>query len=169
MISTVHCAGSDTSGCAPVATVPVGAAPRAVGIVDPTDSVFVGNRNDLTVSVFDGSTCNGNEHVGLSPGSATGICWSAPFPTLLVTTGTILSAARWCSIRANTRSTCPCRAIPICQVDTNQCRAGHVDNCHVKIMKQRAGGLLVTAALDDATGTVYVVNDHDGSVSVFPQ
>jgi DNA-binding beta-propeller fold protein YncE len=61
VISTVHCAGSDTSGCAPVATVPVGAAPRAVGIVDPTDSVFVGNRNDLTVSVFDGSTCNGND------------------------------------------------------------------------------------------------------------
>ena len=74
VISTVHCAGSDTSGCAPVATVPVGAAPRSVGIVDPTDSVFVGNRDDLTVSVFDGSTCNGNDTSGCPTNSATGIC-----------------------------------------------------------------------------------------------
>ena len=169
VISTVHCAGSDTSGCAPVATVPVGAAPRSVGIVDPTDSVFVGNRDDLTVSVFDGSTCNGNDTSGC-PQTAPPAFVVGAFPDTAGNNGTNINGRALVFDSSKHTLYIP---VPgdsdLAKVNTIQCRAGHVDNCHVKIMKQRAGGLSLTAALDDATGTVYVVNDHDGSVSVFPR
>ena len=47
-------------------------------------------------------------------------------------------------------------------------RAGHADACHVKIAKERAGGFPVTAVVGESTATVYVVNDTDGKVSLFP-
>jgi hypothetical protein len=53
-------------------------------------------------------------------------------------------------------------------LDGHACRAGHADACHVKIAKERAGGFPVTAAVDESTATVYVVNDDDGTVSLFP-
>jgi YVTN family beta-propeller protein len=183
VISTVHCAGGDTSGCSPVATVPVGAAPRAIAISNATnggsmgsarslvatpESVYVGNRDDLTVSVFDGSTCNGTDTSG---------CPQIPPPAFLVgafpdTAGNdpnIFGRAIVFDSRKHTLYMPLPGDADVATVDTNQCRAGQVNNCNVKIMKQRAGGFAFTAALDDATNTVYVVNFDDGSVSIFPK
>ena len=54
-------------------------------------------------------------------------------------------------------------------LDGNACRAGHVNDCHVKIVNKRMGGQPVTATVDPWTDTVYVANVTDGTVSLFPQ
>ena len=53
-------------------------------------------------------------------------------------------------------------------LDGHACRASHAAACHVKIAKESAGGFPVTAVVDESTATVYVVNDTDGTVSLFP-
>jgi Uncharacterized conserved protein len=59
------CNGTNTSGCGQTpAIISVGAAPRAVGVDAGTNTVFVGNSDDMTVSVIDGSTCNGTNTSG---------------------------------------------------------------------------------------------------------
>ena len=65
VINTLHCNAHDSSGCGQTpATIAVGAGPRSVGIVFATNTVLIGNRDDLTVSVIDGSTCNGGDMSG---------------------------------------------------------------------------------------------------------
>jgi hypothetical protein len=56
----------------------------------------------------------------------------------------------------------------VAMLDGNACRAGHVNDCHVKIVKQRMGGFPVTATVDEGSETVYVANFADGTVSLFP-
>ena len=168
VISTVHCTGSDTSGCRPAATVPVGAGPRSVGIVAATNTVFIGNRNDLTVSLFNGSTCNGSEH---DP-----VVRQTPPPAVLVgafpDTGGNGNNINGRTIAIDQQKQLIFVPIAgdsdVAVLDGHSCRAGHADACHVKIAKKRAGGFPVTAAVDESTATVYVVNDDDGTVSVFP-
>ena len=166
VISTVHCTGSDTSGCTPVATVPVGAGPRSVGIVAATNTVFIGNQIDLTVSLFNGSTCNGTNTSG---------CPQTPPPAVLV--GAFPDTGGNGNINGRTIAIDQQKQLifvpivgdsDVAVLDGHACRAGHADACHVKIAKERAGGFPVTAAVDESTATVYVVNDDDGTVSIFP-
>ena len=45
--------------------------------------------------------------------------------------------------------------------------AAHPKDCNVQIVPKRMGGFSVFAALDELSSTVYVVNDDDGTVSLF--
>ena len=166
VINTLHCNAHDSSGCEQTpATIPVGAGPRSVGIVFATNTVFVGNRDDLTVSVIDGSTCNGGDTTG---------CGQKP-PAVLVgafpDTGGNGNNVNGRTIAIDQQK--QLIFVPIAGdsdlavLDGHACRAGHADACHVKIAKKRAGGFPVTAAVDESTATVYVVNG-DGTVSLFP-
>ena len=166
VINGIHCNSSDTSGCTPVATVPVGAAPRAVGIVLDKNTVFVGNRDDLTVSVIDGSTCNGTQTSG---------CPQVPPPAVLV--GAFPSTAgNGSNILGRSIAVDQDKDIvyipniadsDVATLDATVCRVGHLDACHVKIVKERMGGFSVMATVDPLTQTVYVANDTDGTVSLF--
>ncbi len=53
-------------------------------------------------------------------------------------------------------------------LDGNTCTASHPQDCHVRIVPQRMGGFSVFATVDESSGTVYVANDDDGTVSFFP-
>jgi DNA-binding beta-propeller fold protein YncE len=162
------CNGSNTSGCATatVATVPVGNAPRSIGVVTATNTLFVGNSDDLTVSVIDGSSCNGTTTFG---------CPQIPPPTVLV--GAFPASASFGdnilgrSIAVDQKKQIVFIPVvgddDIAELDGHACRAGHLDACHVKIVNQRMGGFAVTAAIDDSSGTVYVGNDNDSTVSLF--
>ena len=136
-----------------------------MGIVLDRNTVFVGNRNDLTVSVIDGATCNGTNTSG---------CPQTPPPAVLVgafpdTGGNNNVLGRSIAVDQHKHIV----FIPVAgdsdvaTLDGNACRAGHVNDCHVKIVKQRMGGFPVTAEVDNATDTVYVANHADGTVSVF--
>jgi DNA-binding beta-propeller fold protein YncE len=167
VINTLHCNAHDSSGCGQTpATIAVGDGPRSVGIVFATNTVFVGNRNDLTVSVIDGSTCNGGDTTG---------CGQTP-PAVLV--GAFPdTGGNGVNINGRTIAIDQQKQLifvpivgdsDVAVLDGHACRAGHADACHVKIAKERAGGFPVTAAVDESTATVYVVNDDDGTVSLFP-
>jgi DNA-binding beta-propeller fold protein YncE len=154
------------SGCTPVATVPAGAAPRAIGVLLDRNTVFVGNRDDLTVSVFDGATCNGTNTSG---------CPQVPPPAVLVgafpDTGGNGNNFLGRSIAIDQRSHLVFVPVigdsDVATLDATVCRVGHLDACHVKIVKERMGGYSVMATVDPLTQTVYVANDTDGTVSLF--
>ena len=150
-----------------VATFPAGAAPRAVGIVFDRNTVFIGNRDDLTVSVFDSSRCNGSNTSGC-PQVPPPAFVAGAFPDTGGNGNNLFGRAFVVDSRKHTLYFPVAGDSDLAEVDTNPCRAGHVNDCHVKIEHDRAGGFALTAALDDATDTVYVVNDGDGTVSLFP-
>jgi YVTN family beta-propeller protein len=159
------CNSHNITGCVPVATIPAGAGPRSVGIVTATNTVFVGNRDDLTVSVIDAARCNG---------ANTSTCGETP-PAILV--GAFPNATfNGANILGRSIVVDPKKRIvfipvvgdsDIATLNAHACRAGHLDACHVKIVNQRMGGFAVTAAIDDSSGTVYVGNDNDSTVSLF--
>ena len=167
VIDTLHCNATDSSGCGQTpATIAVGAGPRSVGIVFATNTVFVGNRDDLTVSVIDGSTCNGGDTTG---------CGQTPPAVLLgAFPGTGGNGNNILGRSIAIDATKHIIYIPnigdsdVATLDADTCRAGHVNDCHVKIVQKRMGGFPVAATVDEASETVYVANDDDGTVSLFP-
>jgi DNA-binding beta-propeller fold protein YncE len=51
-------------------------------------------------------------------------------------------------------------------LDGDHCRADHLNNCKPKISSPRTGGTPNTAAVDSSTGTVYVANLQESTVSL---
>jgi YVTN family beta-propeller protein len=60
VIKSAACNATITAGClkSVVATLPVGSNPQYLAVDQATDTVYVPNENDNTVSVIDGKTCN---------------------------------------------------------------------------------------------------------------
>ena len=59
VIDARHCQAADVSRCSgPWPTITVGNLPSAIAIDQRTDTVYVTNAGDNTVSVFNGATCN---------------------------------------------------------------------------------------------------------------
>jgi DNA-binding beta-propeller fold protein YncE len=135
--------------------------------VSAKNTVFVGNRDDLTVSVIDGSTCNGTNISG---------CPQLPPPAVVVGAfpgsagnGNNVLGRRIAVDQANHIAYVPVIGdSDVAALDANACCAGHVNDCHVKIVHQRVGGFPIDATVDESSGTVYVSNDNDGTVSLFP-
>jgi YVTN family beta-propeller protein len=151
-----------------VATFPVGNGPRSVGIVFDRGTVFVGNRDDLTVSVIDGATCNGFNTSGC-PQSAPPTVLVGAFPASAGNGGTNILGRNIVVDQLRHVAYIP---VPgdndVAELNTNACRAGHINDCHVNIASTRMGGFPVMATVDPLTDTVYVANDADGTVSLFP-
>ncbi len=165
VFSALHCNATDSSGCGQTpATIPVGSEPRSVGIVFDTNTVFVGNRNDLTVSVIDGSTCNGTHTSGC--GQTPPAVLVGAFPGTAGNGNNLLG--RGIAIKDHIIYIPNLGDSDVATLDGNTCRAGHLDGCDVKIVQERMGGFPEVATVDEASGTVYVANDNDGTVSVFP-
>jgi len=52
-------------------------------------------------------------------------------------------------------------------IDGSTCYGSHPSGCQAKVVPLRMGGFTNAAAIDEASGTVYVANDTDGTVSLF--
>src|SRR5262249_22171137 len=123
---------------------------KHAGLVAMSDSVYVGNRDDLTVSVFDGSTCNGTDTSGC-PQTPPEAFLVGAFPDTAGNDPNIFGRGFITDTAKHTLYMPLPADSDLAAVDTNQCRAGHVENCHVKIAKQRAGGFAFTGAFDAMT------------------
>jgi DNA-binding beta-propeller fold protein YncE len=170
--NTLYVANTDDStvsvisGKIPIATVSVGNGPRSIGFVLDKNTIFVGNRSDLTVSVIDGSTCNAANTTG---------CSRIP-PAILVGqfpkaagTGNYFNGRRIVVDQHNDAVFIPTVGdSDVAMLDGSVCTAAHPKDCNVQIVPKRMGGFSVFATLDELSGTVYVVNDDDGTVSLFP-
>lgn len=167
VIDQSHCNAGNISGCTPVATFPVGAGPRAVGLVLDTNAVFVGNRDDLTVSVINGATCNATNTSGCPQVAPPAVLVGA-FPSTGGTGNNILG--RWIAVDQTTHKVfVPLPAdSDVAVLDGSTCRPNNPNGCKPEIVRRRMGGFPITAEVDESSGTVYVANNDDGTVSVFP-
>jgi DNA-binding beta-propeller fold protein YncE len=165
VISTSHCNGGDSSGCTPVATVPVGAAPRAVGIDAGTNTVFVGNRDDVTVSVIDGATCNGTNTWG---------CGQTPFAVPVAAFPNAAGNDLYIFGRGIAIDPASHKVFmpvvgdsDVVVIDGRACRGGNTNGCQAKVVPLRMGGFPVFLTVDESSGTVYVTDNDNKTVSIF--
>jgi YVTN family beta-propeller protein len=72
VIDSRHCNAHDVSHCrGPWPTITVGNLPSTIAIDQSTDTVYVTNAGDNTVSVFNGATCNARDTAGCGQTAAT--------------------------------------------------------------------------------------------------
>ena len=160
------CNGTNTSGCGQTpAIISVGAAPRAVGVDAGTNTVFVGNRADMTVSVIDGSTCNGTNTSG---------CGQTPFALPVAAFPNAAGNDRYIfgrGVAIDPASHNVFMAVvgdsDVVVINGRACRGGNTTGCQAKVVPLRMGGFPVALTVDESSGTVYVSNNADGTVSLF--
>jgi DNA-binding beta-propeller fold protein YncE len=165
VISSSHCNGGDSSGCTPVATVPVGAGPRAVGVDAGTNTVFVGNENDVTVSVIDGSTCNGTNTSGC--GQTPFSIPVAAFPNAAGNDIYIFGRGIAIDPASHKVFMAVVGDSDVVVVNGRACHGGNTTGCQAKVVPLRMGGFTLALTLDESSGTVYVSNNSEGTVSLF--
>jgi DNA-binding beta-propeller fold protein YncE len=84
VIDTRRCRARDVSQCrGPWPTITVGNQPSGIAIDERTDTVYVSNIADNTVSVFNGATCNGEKTSGCGQTPATIPVGSTPLGIFL--------------------------------------------------------------------------------------
>jgi DNA-binding beta-propeller fold protein YncE len=80
VIDSRHCSTHDVSRCdGPWPTVTVGNGPSSIAVDQATDTVYVTNNDDNTVSVFNGAICNAQDASGCEQTPATVPVGSGPF------------------------------------------------------------------------------------------
>jgi YVTN family beta-propeller protein len=159
VIDTTTCNAIVTFGCGQTPpTVKVGSGPDGLAVDQQTDSVYVANLYDNTVSVIDGATCNS---------SITSDCGQAP-PTVMVGAGPSIPAVNQATdtvyvpnFNDNTVSV----------IEGVTCNATVTSGCGQRPPTVTVGTNPDAVAVDPYSHTVYVVNsnytgNYSGSVSV---
>jgi YVTN family beta-propeller protein len=162
VINGATCNGSDISGCDQTPpTVAVGTGPRAVAVNPATDTIYVGNGFDGTVSVVDGRRCKGTESSG---------CGQTPAAVAIGSfsdTGVAVGRSMAVDQATDTVYLTSVFDSDVVAIDGAACRAGHTNGCRAKVLKLRAGGFPINIALDKAAGTLFVTDNVDSNVSLF--
>jgi DNA-binding beta-propeller fold protein YncE len=198
-----------------VTTVAAGNGAIALVVNDKTDTVYVGNIGDGTVSVIDGATCNAQvtsgcgqtpatvqvpEPLSLAVDSGTdtvyvvdeGVDFATGVADQTSTVSTIDGSkcnGSHPSGCAQAPSTVPVGGFPwgvtvdpmthdvyvtsivdstLGVFDGKTCNGHTTSGCHVKLFPQLAGGWPNYIGLDPGANTIYVPNNVDGTVSLFP-
>jgi len=154
VINGATCNAAVSSGCGQTpATVPVGNNGDGV-VVDPvTQSVFVVNQGDSTLSIIDGAICNALDTAGCAqhpPVVATG--YFPGYMDIDVASDTIYVANNG----ANTVSV----------INGAACTLARPFACRHDPPTTTAGTIPQGSAIDSATGTLYVSNQDSDDVSV---
>ena len=151
MINITRCQAGATAGCTKTPpTAPVGKFPNPVTVDPTTDTIYVGNGNDATVSVIDGAACNARRTTGCTrppvtipvPGGPDGLAIDE-------TTGTLF-------IDNNGPGDNPLRANSVSIVPTAGCNAKVGTGCGHPAALAIVGQNPAAPTVDPATDTVYV-------------
>ena len=134
-------------------TVATGAFPQAVTVDQTTNTVYVANANDNTVSVIDGATCNATVTSG---------CGQTP-PTVPVGTGPDGVAVDQAT---NTVYVANGGANTVSVINGATCNATVTSGCGQTPPTISVGNNPLGVAVDQATNTVYVTNFGANTVSV---
>jgi YVTN family beta-propeller protein len=155
VIDGATCNGTHSNGCGQSpAAVTVGNGPYQIDVDQRTDTVYVDNLADSTMSVIDGDTCNGREPGGCSHPAPAVPVEQLPFG---IAVDQRSDAVYVTSIVANDVTTFNGRA----------CTASNIHGCRPEPVPLRMGGWPVSIALDGASSTGYVADNVDGTVSMF--
>ena len=159
------CNGTNSSGCGQTPPIiSVGAGPRAVGVDTGTNTVFVGNRDDMTVSVIDGATCNGTNTSGC--GQTPFALPVAAFPNAAGNGGYIFGRGIAIDPASHKVFMAVIGDSDIVVINGRACRGGNTAGCQAKVVPLRMGGWPIALTIDESSGTVYVSNNVDGTVSL---
>lgn len=166
MIDARTCRAGNTSGCGQnPPTVAVGNIPTAVAIDQGSDTVYVGNDDDATVSLIDGATCNARNTSGCghtpvtfsTPGAPGGLAVNQRTDTLFVSNqGSGLFALG---------SNNPARGNTVSVIDAARCNAKDSSGCDQPAPLALTGAIPSAAAIDEASNTAYVAT-NDGVLTM---
>jgi DNA-binding beta-propeller fold protein YncE len=160
LINTATCHARHISGCAHrLRTAAVGNFPVAI-IVDPsTNTIYVGNGNQPTVSLINGASCNATTSSG---------CRRHPI-TLHVLGGVdglaVDDATHTLFVANNGPGNSTGRANTVSVVNAATCNARNSSGCGHLVAKILAGANPGANIIDDTTGTLYVAT-NDRSLQV---
>jgi len=154
VINGAICNAHDSSGCDQTpATINVGAGPFALGIDTSTDTIYVANNGDNTVSVIDGATCNGTHTNG---------CRRTP-PTIAVGNGPDGIAV---DQTTNTIYVANGGDNTVSMIDGVTCNATNMNGCGQTPPTVSVGNGPYPIDVDQRTDTVYVGNIGDSTLSL---
>ena len=154
VINTATCNAQDTAGCGQTpATLTVGNGPGGLAVDAATDTVYVVNAGDNTVSVVDGATCNSTNKSGCGQTAATVPVGNFPFVAVVDPANHTLYVS---NASDNTVS----------MINAATCNAHHTSGCSHTPATAAVGAFPNPIALDPRTDTVYVGNANAATVSV---
>ena len=153
MIDTAICNARDTSGCAQTPpTAVVGEFPVPVVVDSRTDTVYVGNGNEPTVSVLNGASCNATDTAGCRPnpitinvpGGPDGLAVNDKTETLFVAN--------------NGPGNSTARANSVSVINAATCNAKDTSGCGQRAPTVLTGANPGGATVDEATDTLYAAD-----------
>lgn len=156
VVNGATCNAVTTSGCGQVTpSVLVQDGPTGVAFDNATDTVYVTNGDVNTISVINGATCNATIHSG---------CGQSP-PTMATGDGPGFNLAIDQSSNTLFVSTIVDSSVDI--FNGSRCDATVHSGCGQVPKAVPVGGWPGYVALDEATHTIYAVNNTDDEVSLF--
>jgi YVTN family beta-propeller protein len=166
VIDGAACNATVTSGCGQTpATAPVGTGPDGVAVDQATDTVYVANGGDNTVSVIDGATCNATVTSGCGQTPPTIFVGNVPFgvavdqatDTVYVTN---FGVENFAEDSVDARDT-------VSVINGAICNASVRSGCSQSPATMVTGGAPFGVVVDQAADTVYVSSIIDSDVDVF--
>ena len=154
VINGAACNAAVRTGCGRVSpAIAVGSFPNGIAVDERTNTVYVANFGDNTVSVIDGATCNARNHAGCGQVPVTVAVGNRPVRLALnVVTDTIYVANE----ADNTVSV----------INGTTCNAAVRSGCADTPPIIHVGKGPFGIAVNDRTNTVYVSNSQDNTLSV---
>jgi YVTN family beta-propeller protein len=163
-INTASCNAELSSGCAQTpATIKVGIGPNGVAVDPATDTVYVANSGPAfsgtgntfgdTVSVINGAICDATTTSGCGQTPATVKVGAFPFGVLLDPANGTLYVTN-----ANDNT--------VSMINTTTCQAETTAGCAATPPTTTVGAFPVELAVDPHSGTVYVANNNQPTVSM---
>jgi YVTN family beta-propeller protein len=154
VIDAATCNATNTSDCEQTpATIAVGSGPYALAVDQRSDTIYVANNNDGTVSVINGATCNATNTTG---------CGQTP-PTIAVGNGPAGVAV---DERTNTIYVASQGDNTVSVIDGTTCNATNTSGCEQTPPTIAVGTAPQQLAVDPANNTVYVANLLGQSLSL---
>jgi YVTN family beta-propeller protein len=154
VVSSSACSGDGQGGCGRAwPTVATGIFPQAVAVDEATDTVYVANLGDNTVSVINGATCRASVTSGCGQTPATVPVGSGP-------DGIAVDQATDTVYVANSGDN------TVSVINGATCSATVTSGCASTPVTVGTGNAPVALAVDRVTDTVYVANAGDNTVSV---
>ena len=156
LIDGATCNATDSTGCANTATVAVGAGPQAVAIDQRTHTAYIANYQDGTVSLIDTATCNATHLTGC--GRTPSTVDVGPNPDALVVDRP--SHTIYVDVGLHDRLG------SLVMIDGSACNASVTTGCGQSPPTTPIGSSSIWIAENQATRTVYALNQEDSNVSV---
>ena len=155
VLNGATCNGTNISRCTPFArTTPVGTGPQPIAVDHATDTVYVGNTSDNTVSVINAAACNTTHPAGCDRVWPTIAVGASPYFGLAIEQQT--DTLYVTNVADNTVSV----------INVGMCNADVSWGCDQSPPTITVGNGPAGVAIDQRTDTIYVANIGDNTVSV---